>query len=138
MQHFMQDIEAICFAKIQTSTVSSSGKKMTVCLTIGVALANKIIITTNRRKTMTTNEIKKGMRVRTTQLGAPVTGIMMDSLKGNTRLIETKGSEVGLFDEMGSVYAYDIVAAEVDGEWVNVEHTEKQLKLKSSVSQLWG
>lgn len=83
---------------------------------------------------MTTNEIKKGMRVRTTQLGAPVTGIMMDSKKGNTRLIDTKGSEVGLFDEMGSVYAYDIVAAEVDGEWVNIEHTENQLKLKAAVS----
>ena len=65
---------------------------------------------------MLTNEIKKGMKV----------------------LIETKGSEVGLFDEMGSVYAYDIVAAEVDGEWVNVEHTEKQLKLKATVSQMWG
>ncbi len=83
---------------------------------------------------MTTNEIKKGMRVRTTQLGAPVTGIMMDSKKGNTRLIDTKGSEVGLFDEMGSIYAYDIVAAEVDGEWVNIEHTENQLKLKAAVS----
>ena len=83
---------------------------------------------------MTTNAIKKGMRVRTTQLGAPVTGVMMDSLKGNTRLIDTKGSEVGLFDEMGSVYAYDIVAAEVDGEWVNIEHTENQLKLKAAVS----
>ena len=83
---------------------------------------------------MTTNEIKKGMRVRTTQLGAPVTGIMMDSKKGNTRLIDTKGSEVGLFDEMGSVYAYDIVAAEVDGEWVNIERTENQLKLKAAVS----
>ena len=78
------------------------------------------------------------MKVRTVQLGAPITGEMMDSLKGNTRLIETKGSEVGLFDEMGSVYAYDIVAAEVDGEWVNVEHTEKQLKLRATVSQMWG
>ena len=85
---------------------------------------------------MTTNEIKKGTRVRTTQLGTPVSGVMMDSLKGNTRLIETKGSEVGLFDELGSVYAYDIVAAEVDGEWVNVEHTEKQLKLKATVSSM--
>jgi len=83
---------------------------------------------------MTTNEIKKGMRVRTTQLGPPVTGIMMDNKKGLTRLIDTKGSELGLFDEMGSVYAYDIVAAEVDGEWVNIEHTENQLKLKAAVS----
>ena len=38
---------------------------------------------------MLTNEIKKGMKVRTTQLGAPVSGVMMDSKKGNTRLIET-------------------------------------------------
>ena len=78
------------------------------------------------------------MRVRTTQLGAPVTGVMLDNKKGNTRLIDTKGSEVGLFDEMGSVYAYDIVSAEVDGKWVRIEHTEKQLKLKETVSQLWG
>jgi len=104
---------------------------------------------------MTTNEIKKGMRVRTTQLGAPVTGIMMDNTKGNTRLIETKGSEVGLFDEIGSVYAYDIVSVQIPGKviedkkrgisiaveepkWVDVEHTEKQLKLKATVSQMWG
>ena len=87
---------------------------------------------------MTTNEIKKGTRVRTTQLGTPVSGVMMDSLKGNTRLIETKGSEIGMFDEMGSVYAYDIVAAEVDGEWIPIEHTEKQLKLKATVSNFWG
>ena len=31
---------------------------------------------------MTTNEIKKGMRVRTTQLGVPVTGVMEDNKKG--------------------------------------------------------
>jgi len=43
-----------------------------------------------------------------------------------------------MFDEMGSVYAYDIVAAEVDGEWIPIEHTEKQLKLKATVSQMWG
>ena len=85
---------------------------------------------------MKTNEIKKGMKIKTVQLGSRVTGTMMDNLKGNTRLIETKGSEVGMFDEMGSVYAYDIVAAEVDGEWVNVEHTEKQLKLKATVSSM--
>ncbi len=85
---------------------------------------------------MTTNEIKKGMKVRTTQLGVPVTGVMMDSLKGNTRLIKTKGSEVGFFDEIGSVYAYDIVSAEVNGKWVRIKHTDKQLKLKESVSNL--
>ena len=87
---------------------------------------------------MKTNEIKKGMMIKTVQLGTPVTGIMMDSLKGNTRLIETKGSEIGLFDEMGSVYSHDIVSAEVDGEWVEIEHTPKQLKLKEIVAEPIG
>ena len=85
---------------------------------------------------MKTNDIKKGMKIRSVQLGVPVTGIMMDSLKGNTRMIDTKGSEVGMFDEMGSVYSYDIVQVEVDGEWKDVEHTEKQLLLKEGVSTL--
>ena len=87
---------------------------------------------------MTTNEIKKGMKIKSVQLGVPCSGIMLDNLKGNTRLVDVKGSEVGMFDEMGSIYAYDIVAVEVDGVWLNVEHTEKQLKLKQSVSRLYG
>ena len=37
---------------------------------------------------MTTNEIKKGMKVKSVQLGTPVTGIMMDNKKGNTRLLD--------------------------------------------------
>ena len=84
---------------------------------------------------MKTNEIKKGMKVKTVQLGPQVTGTMMDNLKGNTRLIDVKGSEVGLFDEMGSVYSHDIVSAEVDGEWKEIEHTPAQLKLKEDVSR---
>ena len=83
---------------------------------------------------MTTNEIKKGMRIKSVQLGVPVTGIMLDNKKGNTRLVDVKGSEVGMFDEMGSVYAHDITLVLVDNCWVEVEHTEKQLKLKQSVS----
>ena len=83
---------------------------------------------------MTTNEIKKGMKIKSVQLGVPVTGIMLDNKKGNTRLGDVKGSEVGMFDEMGSVYAHDITLVLVDNCWVEVEHTEKQLKLKQSVS----
>ena len=52
---------------------------------------------------MKTNDIKKGTNIRTKQLGVIVSGIMMDNMKGNTRLIKTFGSEVGLFDEVGSV-----------------------------------
>ena len=78
---------------------------------------------------MKTNDIKKGTMIRTKQLGSVVNGIMMDNLKGNTRLIETFGSEVGLFDEIGSVYATDIVSARnSEGDWEDVEHTDKQSK----------
>jgi len=77
------------------------------------------------------------MRIKSVQLGAPVTGIMMDNMRGNTRMIFTKGSEVGLFDETGSIYAHDIVAVETKDGWVEVEHTDKQLELKSLVGELF-
>lgn len=82
---------------------------------------------------MVTNDIKKGMEIKSIQLGVPVTGIMMDNRKGNTRLVDVKGSEVGLFDEMGSVYAHDIVAVKVDGEWEDVDHTMQQIKMKMNI-----
>ena len=89
---------------------------------------------------MTTNEIKKGMKIKSVQLGVPVTGIMMDNLKGNTRMIKTNGSEVGMFDSTGSVYAYDIILVEVgekgQEKWVEVTHTEKQLKLQKSLASI--
>ena len=78
---------------------------------------------------MKTNDIKKGTEIRTKQLGVSVSGTMMDNLKGNTRLIKTHGSEVGMFDEIGSVYATDIImAVNSDGVWEDVEHTDKQTK----------
>jgi len=85
---------------------------------------------------MKTNDIKKGMNIKTGQLGTPVSGIMLDNLRGNTRLVDVKGSEVGLFDEMGSVYAHDILMVEVDGEWQEIEYTEAQLKLKKQISAM--
>jgi len=78
---------------------------------------------------MKTNDIKKGTEIKTKQLGTSVSGVMMDSLKGNTRMIKTNGSEVGMFDEIGSVYATDIILAKnSDGKWEDVEHTDKQGK----------
>ena len=85
---------------------------------------------------MTTNEIKKGMKIKSVQLGVPCSGIMLDNLKGNTRLVDVKGSEVGMFDEMGSIYSHDIIVVEVDGNWVDVTHTEKQLNLKQSLANI--
>ena len=83
---------------------------------------------------MKTKDVRKGMEIKTTQLGLPISGVMMDSY-GNrkTRLIDTKGTEVGLFDEIGSVYAFDIIFAEIDGTWKPVEHTEKQTNLRKQL-----
>ena len=85
---------------------------------------------------MKTNEIKKGMKIKVSLLGMPVTGIMMDNLKGNTRLVDVKGSEIQMFDEMGSVYSHDISMVEVEEKWIRVEHTDNQLKLKQKVVAL--
>ena len=78
---------------------------------------------------MKTNDIKKGTEIKTKQLGTSVSGVMMDSLRGNTRMIETFGSEIGLFDEIGSIYSTDIIAVKnSDGYWEDVEHTDKQIQ----------
>lgn len=85
---------------------------------------------------MKTNDIKKGMRIMSVQLGVPCLGIMADNLKGNTRMVDVKGETIGMFDEIGSVYSHEIVEVEVDGVWQPVEHTEAQLKLKQRVNAM--
>ena len=91
----------------------------------------------NIMTTITTNELKKGTEIKSTQLGIPVSGVIADNKKGNTRLVEVKGSEVGLFDEVGSVYAYDIKFAKISGQWIRVQHTEKQMKLQELNNSLF-
>jgi hypothetical protein len=56
----------------------------------------------------------------------PITSVLMESPKQgrglkSTVLVDTKGSEVGMFDEIGSIYATDIVSVERDGVWYNVD-----------------
>ena len=80
---------------------------------------------------MLTNDIKKGTKIKTNQLGVLVSGVMEDNTKGNTRVITTKGSEVGMFDEVGSVYAWNIIFAKNNkDEWEEVQLTDKQIKTK--------
>lgn len=87
---------------------------------------------------MKTNDIKKGTPIKTNQLGAVVGGTMEDNARGNTRLIKTNGSEVGLFDEYGSVYAWNIVSAKnSDGNWETIELTENQIKAQK-LNQSFG
>ena len=58
---------------------------------------------------------------------------MEDNKKGNIRLITTQGSQIGLFDEIGSVYSFNIIYAMQKGHWTKVEHTQKQKHLKTQI-----
>tara|TARA_B100001287_G_C22218063_1_gene315639 strand:+ start:112 stop:366 length:255 start_codon:yes stop_codon:yes gene_type:complete len=57
--------------------------------------------------------IKKGTKLITTQLGRPTRAIALESIRQGkgfkkTLLVDVKGSDVGLFDECGSIYIDDI------------------------------
>jgi hypothetical protein len=82
---------------------------------------------------MKVNDIKKGMKIKTNQLGLLVEGEMADNKRGNIRYIYTKASSIGMFDEHGSVYAWNIIYVfdEDKDEWVDVELTPKQQKNKN-------
>jgi hypothetical protein len=72
---------------------------------------------------MKSSEIKKGMRI---VLANGWEGTMKDNMRGITRMAEIEG----FYTETGSVYSYDIVAAQPlnDGNWTRIEYTEKELK----------
>jgi len=58
--------------------------------------------------------IQKGTKLITNQLGVPTKAVAMESIKQGkgfkkTLLVDVKGSDIGLFDEMGSVYVQDII-----------------------------
>tara|TARA_R100001530_G_scaffold25134_1_gene20306 strand:+ start:1213 stop:1425 length:213 start_codon:yes stop_codon:yes gene_type:complete len=58
--------------------------------------------------------IRKGTKLITKQLGIPTRAIAMESIRQGrgfkkTLLVDVKGSEIGFFDEIGSVYVTDII-----------------------------
>jgi hypothetical protein len=58
--------------------------------------------------------IKKGTKLITGQLGVPTNAVAMESIKQgrgykSVLLVDVKGSEVGMFDEIGSIYVNDIL-----------------------------
>jgi hypothetical protein len=70
-------------------------------------------------------DLKKKDEVKTTQLGQPVSGKLLESPKqgrGLKRaiLIWSKGSEIPMFNEAGSVYASEIIEVKRDGVWHQV------------------
>lgn len=95
-----------------------------------VLIIGSTIIQTHPEKTYLTNEIKKGYRI--VQSNGWF-GTMMDNQKGNIRIAEVEG----FFTETGSIYAHDIEAVEIDGQWYAIKHTEKQLALKRKVGGMF-
>ena len=58
--------------------------------------------------------IKKGTKLITKQLGVPTRATALESIKQGrgfkkVLLVDVKGSDVGMFDETGSIYVDDIV-----------------------------
>ena len=78
---------------------------------------------------MNIREIKKGDKILHSHMGTkpPVSGIVMESPiigRGvrSTLLVDVKGSEVGMFDEIGSIYTKEVLKVFRDNRWLRVEH----------------
>ena len=78
---------------------------------------------------MNIREIKKGDKILHSHLGTSpaVSGIVKESpIVGrgvrSTLLVHVKGSEVGLFDEIGSIYTKEVLKVFRDNNWLPVEH----------------
>jgi hypothetical protein len=70
-------------------------------------------------------DLKKKDEVKTTQLGQPISGKLLESPKQGrglkkTILIYSNGKEIGMFNEAGSVYASEIIEVKRDGVWHQV------------------
>ena len=70
-------------------------------------------------------DLKKGDKILTKQLGTPVSGKLLESVKQGRGLkkivlIFSNAKEIGLFSESGSVYARDILKVKRDGQWMEV------------------
>ena len=85
----------------------------------------------NNGMAYTTNELKKGTRVR---LRNGWYATLQDNLKGNIRYAEVEG----FVTETGSIYSWDIASACINGQWERVELTEKQIKARRGVAGMFG
>ena len=76
-------------------------------------------------------DLKKGDKILHSHLGTSpaVSGVIKESPKQgrgckSTILVDVKGSEVGMFDEIGSIYSNEIMEVERDGAWQRVDQKE--------------
>ena len=72
-------------------------------------------------------DLKKGDKILHSHMGTSpaVSGYIMESPKQGrgvkkTILVDVKGSEVGLFDEMGSIYSHEVLKVFRDDNWQQV------------------
>ena len=77
------------------------------------------------------SELKKGDRIMHSHLGTSpaVSGVIKESPKQgrgvkSTILVDVKGSEVGMFDEIGSIYSNQIMMVKRDERWHKVDQKE--------------
>ena len=77
------------------------------------------------------SELKKGDKIMHSHMGTSpaVSGYILESPKQgrgvkSTILVDVKGSEVGMFDEIGSIYSREIMEVERDGTWIRVDQKE--------------
>ena len=77
------------------------------------------------------SELKKGDKIMHSHMGTSpaVSGYILESPKQgrgvkSTILVDVKGSEVGMFDEIGSIYSNEIMEVARDGTWVRVDQKE--------------
>jgi hypothetical protein len=71
-------------------------------------------------------ELNKGDKIKHVHLGVETSGVVMESPKQGrglkqTLVVDVKGSEIGLFDEMGSIYTNQITKVFKDNTWQSVE-----------------
>ena len=86
-------------------------------------------------------DLKKNDEVETTQLGQPISGKLLESPKQGrglrkTILIWSNGSEIGMFDEHGSVYAHQVTEVKRDGTWQDVTGQPKTQDQDAMLDQL--
>ena len=93
---------------------------------IGFWMMRTVIVNNENGEVMINyKDLKKKDEVKTTQLGQPISGKLLESPKQGrglkrTILIWSKGSEIGMFDETGSVYAHQVTEVRRDGAWQDV------------------
>ena len=75
------------------------------------------------------SELKKEDTIKHRHLGAEVSGVIKESpIQGKgvrtTILVDVKGTEVGMFDEIGSIYSGEITKVLRDNKWQAVDLSE--------------